>query len=190
MSERILILVALSLILVMVAGTSYQMHKPQTVSALHYEQITKARINVTLPDVATVDAAGDSKSLASRITRPTAINFWATWCIPCLRELPTMGRFKEMANAAGVDVITISEDKEGAAQSLKLLAEKGVPNLPLLVDADGSVAKVMRVRGLPTTVIVNAKGEEVGRMEGEADWGDKTSLDSVLKLLEADPLDR
>lgn len=184
MSDRILILVALSVILAMVVGTSLQLRKPQFAPPLNIETMVKANPVRPLEAVASVDAAGVSMPFTSRITRPTLISFWATWCIPCLRELPTIGRFKTMADAAGIDVLTVSEDKEGAGPAVKLLAEKGLSNLPLVIDADGSIAKSVRVKGMPTTLIVNAKGEEVARMEGEADWGEKSSLDAVIGLLD------
>ena len=182
MSDRILILVALSVILAMVVGTSLQLRKPQFAPPLNLESMVKASPPRPLEAVASADADGNSMPLNARIKRPTLISFWATWCVPCLRELPTVGKFKTMADTAGMDVLTVSEDKEGAGPAQKLLAEKGL-SLPLLVDADGSVAKSLRIRGLPTTLIINAKGEEIARMEGEADWGQKESLDAVLGLL-------
>jgi thiol-disulfide isomerase/thioredoxin len=184
MSDRFLILVALSVILAMVFGTGLQMRKPQTVSPLLIEQMTAHRQARPLSDVMSFDASGAGKPFNSRITRPTVISFWATWCIPCLRELPTIAKFKAMADTVGIDVITVSEDKEGAGPPTKLLADKGLTELPLLVDADGSVAKAHRVKGMPTTLIVNAKGEELARMEGEVDWSQKASLDVVLGLLD------
>ncbi len=184
MSDRVLILVALSVILAMVFGTGLQMRKPQAVSPLLIEQVTSHRQVRPLSDVASFDVGGASKPFNSRITRPTVISFWATWCIPCLRELPTIAKFKVMAEAAGIDVLTVSEDKEGAGPPTKLLAEKGLSELPLLIDSDGSVAKAHRVKGMPTTLIVNAKGEEIARMEGEVDWSQKSSLDVVLGLLD------
>lgn len=184
MSDRILILVALSVILAMVVGTSLQLRRPQFAPPLNIESMVKASPPRPLEAVASVDAYGVSMPFTSRIKRPTMISFWATWCVPCLRELPTVGRFKAMADAAGIDVLTVSEDKEGAGPAMKLLAEKGLSALPLVVDADGSVAKSLGVRGMPTTLIINAKGEEIARMEGEADWGEKSSLDAVIGLLD------
>jgi thiol-disulfide isomerase/thioredoxin len=182
MSHRILILVALSVILAVMTGASLYSRKPQLAPPLTAEAMIKANPPRPLEAVASVDADGNSVPLNARIKRPTVISFWATWCLPCLRELPSVGAFKTMADQAGVDVLTVSEDKEGAGPARKLLAEKGL-SLPLLVDADGSVAKALRIRGLPTTLIINARGEEVARREGEADWGETSSLDTVLGLL-------
>ncbi len=184
MSDRILILVALSVILAMVVGTSLQLRKPQFAPPLNIESMVKASPPRPLEAVASVDADGIAVPFNSRIKRPTLISFWATWCVPCLRELPTVGQFRTMAAAAGIDVLTVSEDKEGAGPPVHLLAEKGLGDLPLVVDADGALAKALGVRGMPTTLIINAKGEEIARMEGEADWGQRSSLDAVIGLLD------
>lgn len=186
MSDRVLIWVALSVILALVLGTGLQMRKPQFSPPLTVELASKAKIPMPLTNVASTDSTGVTKPLNARIARPTIINFWATWCIPCVRELPTLGKFQVMAEAAGIDVLTVSEDKEGAAPALKLLADKGLSHLALVVDADGAVAKATNVRGMPTTLIIDAKGMEVARMQGEVDWSQKTSLDAVLSLLDID----
>ncbi|CAA7617146.1 Thiol-disulfide isomeras and thioredoxin [Candidatus Terasakiella magnetica] len=183
MSERILVLVALSVILAMVFGTGMRIRHPTAAPSLRTDLMLKSDPTRPLASVASIDAKGESKPLNERITRPTVITYWATWCIPCLRELPTFLGFKPMAEAAGVDLITISEDKEGVEHARKFLEEKGLTALPFLTDADGSVAKATRVKGLPTAIIVNGKGEEVARMEGEADWGTKETLDVVIELL-------
>ncbi|MBI3446224.1 MAG: TlpA family protein disulfide reductase [Magnetospirillum sp.] len=187
MSERVLILVALSLIIAMVAGTTIQLRRPQFAPPLVVDTMRKASPPLKLADVSSVDAAGNAKPFNSRITRPTLVTFWATWCVPCLREMPTLAKFKPMAEAAGIDLITVNEDKEGLPVASKFLAEKGLSDLPLVVDADGKVAKALGVKGMPTALIVNARGEEVARMEGEADWGDKASLDIMITLLELGP---
>ena len=183
MSKRVLILVALSLIVALVVGSTLNRRNPQSVAPLVADRLHKASPPRKLAAVDTLDAAGHSLPLDSRITRPTLVTFWASWCVPCIRELPSLAKFKPMAEAAGIALITINEDKEGAALATKYLAEKGLSELPLLVDADGAVAKALGIRGIPTALMVNAKGEEVARMEGEADWGDKASLDIMINVL-------
>jgi len=185
MSNRslMLILVALSLIVAMVAGIWLQSPAPSFTPRPVLNAMVGTSPPRPLPAMASVDAQGVRLAFNARITRPTVISFWATWCPPCLRELPSFGPFKAQAAAAGIDVLTVSEDKGGASLPVALLAEKGLSFLPLVIDANGALAEALGVRGMPTTLIVDGKGEEIARMEGEADWSQKSSLDAVIRLL-------
>lgn len=183
MSDRILILVALSLILAMVAGTAIQIRKPQPTPVLVKESMRRPDYAIALENPMTTDMAGVTKPFYERLTKPTVVNFWATWCIPCVRELPLFAKFKPIAEAAGIQVLTVNVDKEGAPVAKKFLEERGIADMPVILDPDGSVSKVLKVRGMPTALLVNAKGEETARMEGEADWAGPGVIDVVLELL-------
>ncbi len=182
MSDRILILVALSLIVAMVAGTAIQIHRPQPTPILVKESMRRPDYAIPLENPMTTDMAGETKPFFARITKPTVVNFWATWCIPCVRELPLFAKFKPLAEAAGIQVLTINVDKEGAPVAKKFLQEHGL-DLPVILDQDGSVSKALKVRGMPTALLVNVKGEETARMEGEADWSQPGVVDIILDLL-------
>jgi thiol-disulfide isomerase/thioredoxin len=183
MSDRILILVALSLILAMVAGTSMQIRKPQPTPILVKESMRRPDYAIPLENPMTTDMAGVTKPLHERITKPTVVNFWASWCIPCVRELPLFAKFKPLAEAAGIEVLTVNVDKDGAPAARKFLEEQGIKDMPVILDPDGSVSKVLKVRGMPTALLINAKSEETARMEGEADWSGPGVLDVVRELL-------
>jgi thiol-disulfide isomerase/thioredoxin len=182
MSDKVLIYVALSVIIVLMFGTTMRMGKPQAAPVVSIESVVKAEPARALPAVSVTYADGQTSPLANHFGRPTIITFWATWCMPCLREMPTVGRFKAQAEGTGIQVLTVSEDKEGGAPAKKFLAERGLSSLPLLVDADGSLAKSLGVKGMPTTLIINAQGEEVARVEGESDWSERAVLDVVTTL--------
>lgn len=182
MSDRILILVALSVILAMVAGTAMQIRKPQPTPILVKESMRRPDYAIALENPMTTDLAGVTMSFRERLTKPTVVNFWATWCIPCVRELPLIAKFKPVAEAVGIQVLTVNVDKEGAPVARKFLEERGL-DLPVILDQDGSISKVMNVRGMPTALLVNVKGEETARMEGEADWSQPHVVDVVRELL-------
>ena len=184
MSNRRLILVALSVIVVLAGATVMQARRPPGGPSPVLNAMVRAEPPRPLEARASVDADGVSMAFNRRIKRPTLINFWATWCEPCLRELPSVGQFKTMADAAGIDVLTVSEDVGGAGPPVKLLTARGLGFLPLVIDADGALAASLGIRGVPTTLIVNAKGEEVARLEGELDWGQESALDAVIGLLD------
>jgi thiol-disulfide isomerase/thioredoxin len=184
MNDRILILVALSVILAMVAGTAIQIRKPQPTPILVMESMRRPDRPIPRADPMTVDSDGVAKSFRERITRPTVVNFWASWCVPCIRELPLFAKFKPMAEAAGINVLTVNVDKEGAPVALKFLKDHGIEGLPVILDRDTSVSKALEVKGMPTALLINTKGEEVARMEGEADWSTTNAVDVVATLMD------
>ena len=96
--------------------------------------------------------------------RPYVLNFWATWCGPCRKELPEMQRLAEEFESQGVVVILIN-DGETVDQAREYLREYGL-TLPCIVDQSSRLARRYRVRALPTTVMVGADGETAARMEG------------------------
>jgi thiol-disulfide isomerase/thioredoxin len=183
MSDRILILVALSLIIAMVAGTAVQIRRPQPTPILVKESMRRPDYAIPLENPMTTDMAGLTMPFHERIAKPTVVNFWASWCIPCVRELPLFAKFKPLAEAAGIQVLTINVDKEGAPAAKKFLEERGITDMPVILDPDGSVSKALKVRGMPTALLVNTKGEETARMEGEADWSGPGVVDLVVEML-------
>jgi thiol-disulfide isomerase/thioredoxin len=171
MSDKFLIFVALSVILVMIAGTTTRMGKPSPAAPVTMERVTR----VEPPRQVSMEG----------VTGPAVVTFWATWCSPCLRELPTVLSFKAKAEKAGISVLAVSEDKEGAKATAPFLEKNGLTALPLKFDPDNSLSRSLDVRGLPTTLILNASGEEVGRVEGEADWSGDEALATVSALVQA-----
>lgn len=136
-----------------------------------------------LAGVNLVDEWGAAAPFSARIKRPTVVAFWASWCVPCLEELPSLGRFQALAATAGIDLLTVTEDRDGAKPARQTLNAKGLAGLSLMVDADGSVAAAHGIRGIPTALLVNAKGEEVARLEGAAEWDNPAALEKVRALI-------
>jgi thiol-disulfide isomerase/thioredoxin len=170
MPDKVLILIALSVIIVMLAGTATRMGKPQPATPVTMDRIMRVEPPRPL-SVATV--AG-----------PAVVTFWATWCTPCLRELPTFLPFKAKADKAGINLLAIAEDKDGAKVVQPFVEQHGLGAVPMRLDADNSLSKAMGVRGLPTTLILNSKGEEVGRVEGETDWSTDEAFEAVSSLVQ------
>lgn len=132
-----------------------------------------------LPALTFADPSGGKLVLASLAGRPTLINLWATWCAPCVKELPTL----EALGAGGtVRVITVSQDSAEPAKVAAFLRDKGLNQLQPWLDPDNNLAFHYNGGTLPMTVLYDAKGQEVWRFTGERDW---SSTESAALIAEA-----
>ena len=109
------------------------------------------------------------RTLADLRGRGIVLNFWATWCAPCVREMPALDRLHAAAGDA-FHVLALSSDRGGAPVVDKFYAETGIVNLANLIDDKGQVLRKMKVRGLPTTVLIDGSGKEIGRVLGAVEW--------------------
>jgi len=125
-------------------------------------------------NAAFVDGAGRSRNLAEFRGESVVLNLWATWCAPCVREMPQLDRLKALLAGDGIRVLALSADRGGAPLIRKFYDVNGIRNLEVLSDADGAVLRDLRIRGLPTTVLIDAEGREVGRALGAAEWDSPT----------------
>ena len=115
------------------------------------------------------------------------VNFWATWCAPCVREMPALDRLSAQTQGKGLRVLAISEDRKGAKKAKKFYDKINIKNLDIYVDHRGKMLKKMGVTGLPTTVLYNAQGREVGRVIGIAEWDAPETVDFLLDCLAPPP---
>ena len=137
---------------------------------------------VPLPEAVLLDAEDGEHSLADYKGRWVVLNFWATWCAPCRREMPSLERLQAaMPELAVVPVATGRNAVEGIR---RFFDEAGVIALPILRDPKSNLSRGMGVMGLPVTVILNPEGEEVARLIGDAEW-DSESAKAVLAALMA-----
>lgn len=102
--------------------------------------------------------------------KPLIVNFWATWCPVCVKKMGTLNRFAEKFQAQGGQVLAISQDNGGIAAVRPYYARNGYKNLAIYIEASGHLSSSFGVRGLPTTIFLDAQGKEVGRLEGGVDW--------------------
>ena len=129
------------------------------------------------------DAEDTPRTFAAYRGRGVVLNFWATWCAPCVREMPALERASTELAGAGIDVVTLSEDREGAKVIRPFFEKLGLRNLPVLIDRQGKVLRALKVTGLPTTVLIDARGREVGRVVGVAEWDTSEALDFLRRCI-------
>ncbi len=126
---------------------------------------------VAPPDGVFLAADGSSHRLSEFKGRGMVVNMWATWCAPCVAEMPSLEMLSKALAPKDVAVLPLSSDRGGAEAVSNWFHAHGIAALPVLLDPKGAIARALQVRGIPTTVIINKSGAMVARLEGAADWG-------------------
>jgi thiol-disulfide isomerase/thioredoxin len=123
-----------------------------------------------MPAVTLTDPAGATLATADLEGKPALVNLWATWCVPCVTEMPMLNTLAgELGDA--VRVITVSEDMGGAEAVEPFFAARDLANLPKWMDPQNDLAVAYGGgAGLPLTVLYDAQGKEVWRVLGGYDW--------------------
>jgi thiol-disulfide isomerase/thioredoxin len=138
-----------------------------------------------VPNVAFKDAEGHERTLADWRGRTILLNLWATWCVPCRREMPALDALQKDLGGADFEVVAVNIDTRDPAKPLAFLKEVGVTHLAYYSDQSAKVFQDLKlagkVFGMPTTLIVDRSGCEIGEMAGPAEWA---SADGV-KLVSA-----
>jgi thiol-disulfide isomerase/thioredoxin len=111
------------------------------------------------------------------------VNLWATWCAPCIKEMPQLDALKGDLAEDGIAVLAISQDRGGLGQVKPFYDKQGFKNLTIHLDPNTAVARSAKVRGLPTTILYAPDGREMGRLEGVAEWDDPAAADFIRACL-------
>ncbi|MBO9670632.1 MAG: TlpA family protein disulfide reductase [Sphingobium sp.] len=123
-----------------------------------------------MPDISFTGLGDKPTTLAKEAGgKPFIVNLWATWCVPCIAELPELDSFAGAAAAKGVKLIAVSQDQEGAKQVDPFLAKRKFANLKRYLDPETGLGFAYQAN-LPTTVLYDAKGKEVARVIGALAW--------------------
>ena len=110
------------------------------------------------------------------------INFWATWCVPCKEELPDLSLLKSKIKKYNIDVLTISIDKKDIKDQLKFLSNNGASNLDHFFDKEMKIFKALKLRGIPTTIIVDQNSFIISKHEGILKWEEDEIINKIKSL--------
>jgi thiol-disulfide isomerase/thioredoxin len=158
-------------VLVLYVMPSGPVHAPQSLSAL-----VPAKTPTPVPDVAFTDGAGKRHMLSEFKGRYVLLNMWATWCAPCVKELPALDHLQEAVGGSNFAVVPVNVGRSDALDTAKFLMTHGAGKLSVNVDTTLALMRVMHVYGLPVTVLIDPKGREIGRAEGPADWDNPDAI--------------
>ncbi|MDE1148653.1 MAG: TlpA disulfide reductase family protein [Azospirillaceae bacterium] len=123
-----------------------------------------------MPDLALTRADGSGIHLSELKGRVVLLNLWATWCAPCVQELPSLDKLQGDLGDKSFEVVALSMDRGGAHVVEPFLQNHGISHLAMWLDPRSTAMSVLKPRGLPTTLLIDAQGREIGRLEGDADW--------------------
>lgn len=134
-----------------------------------------------LPDVSFVRDDGSATNIKDWRGKIVLLNLWATWCGPCRKEMPDLDKLKADLGGDDFDLVALSIDRTGLDKPRKFLKEIGIKHLKLYNNSTGKLASSLKAFGMPTTLLLNRKGQEIGRLVGPADWGSE----DAVKLIKA-----
>lgn len=123
-----------------------------------------------LAEVAFADGKGQPRTLKDWHGRVVLLNLWATWCAPCRKEMPGLARLQKEMGSARFEVVALAVDRAGADAAGKFLASIGAGDLALYIDPTARAGIALRAAGMPTTLLIDAAGREIGRLTGPAEW--------------------
>jgi thiol-disulfide isomerase/thioredoxin len=123
-----------------------------------------------LPEVKFLDASGKERTLADWRGKVVLLNLWATWCLPCRKEMPALDRLQRKIGSDKFQVVAVSVDRTGLPGAKKFLDETKAETLALYADPTARMGVALRAAGLPATLLLDRQGREIGRLLGPAEW--------------------
>ena len=110
------------------------------------------------------------------------VNLWATWCAPCRHEMPALDRLQARLGGDDFEVVAISVDRGGFDKPKKFFEENGIEHLALYNEKTSRISAKLSVIGMPTTLLMDAEGHEIGRMAGPAEWDSEAAIDMLTRV--------
>jgi thiol-disulfide isomerase/thioredoxin len=138
-----------------------------------------------LPEIHFVDAENRALTLADFRGRVVLLNIWATWCVPCRKEMPALDRLQAQLGGDDFVVVPLSIDRKGVEAVKAFYEELGLQKLGIYVDASGAASRALGAPGVPTTLLIDRNGREVARKMGAAEWDGPEMVSVIRHQIEA-----
>ncbi|MEP6998212.1 MAG: TlpA disulfide reductase family protein [Betaproteobacteria bacterium] len=133
------------------------------------------------------DGNGQKRTLADFKGKVVLLNIWATWCGPCREEMPTLDRLQQRLGSTDFEVVALSIDRGGQAAVRSFLDHIKVQRLAIYVDASAEAHAKLGAVGIPTTLLLDREGREIGRVVGPAEWDRPEVIATIQRYLPARP---
>lgn len=136
------------------------------------------------PSIAFLDPDGRPIKLDAYRGRLVLLNVWATWCAPCVEELPSLDRLQAALGGDRFQVLLVSVDRKGLDVAAPFLTRLGIRQLRTAADPKSELARALGASGLPTSVLIDPEGRIIGTMLGDAEWDSQAAKALILHYLE------
>ena len=140
------------------------------------------KVSKLIPKSQFIKADGVSATLSELHGKIVLLNFWATWCAPCRKEMPQLSELQRLLSGDDFEVLTIATGRNDPVKMELFFDEIGIKNLPLHRDPQQLLARSMGVLGLPASIILDRDGREIARMLGDANWSSENAI-AILKTI-------
>lgn len=127
-------------------------------------------------------ANGERRTLADYRGRGVVLNIWATWCVPCVSEMPALDRLAAILAHSSISVLPVSMDVKGLPAVKAFYAAHHIEHLPILLDPDGKIAAAFKVAGIPASFLFDRAGRLVAKSLGAAEWDAPQAVATVRRL--------
>ncbi|HEY4134928.1 MAG TPA: TlpA disulfide reductase family protein [Alphaproteobacteria bacterium] len=145
-----------------------------------FQDFSPAAAPQPAPDVAFLDEKGRRLQLSGFKGQVLLVNFWATWCAPCVTEMAALDRVQKQFKSDGLAVLALSQDRTGLAAVQPFYAKLELRDLAMRFDSRGDAARTLGIKELPVTLLIDRRGRELGRLSGPAAWDSPEGL-ALLK---------
>jgi thiol-disulfide isomerase/thioredoxin len=115
-------------------------------------------------------------TLESFLGKFVLLNFWATWCVPCVRELPSLSRLNAQLSDENFQVVLVSQDRTGFKQTDKFIEKHKIDIPQAFIDNKLKYSRAMDINSIPTTILIGTDGVEIGRLVGSIEWDHKEAI--------------
>ena len=127
------------------------------------------------------DFSGNEISLSDQHGKLVILNFWATWCAPCKKEMPSLDSLYQNSQFKNLKVFAVNVEEPNNAKTKNFFKDLKIRKLKIFYDKNLNFVKEFKLRGVPTTILINKKGEEFSRIIGEANFTDKNFIKWLQK---------
>ena len=152
------------------------------------KKMTIANNTTSAPKTIFFDTGGKELTLNDFKGRLTLVNFWATWCAPCRKEMPSLEVLSNQIGGDTFQVVTIATMRSSEEAVKKFFNDNNIIDLPKFRDPKGYLARASGVAALPLTILLDRNGNEISRLIGDADWAQDETIEFIKKAIEIDKL--